>query len=54
MFAGEYIQYNTHTQYRFRILHLSTTGTVAAGGGGDVGDIALGPGETRNQFSSFS
>ena len=54
MFAEEYIQYNTHTQYRFRILHLSTTGTVAAGAGGDVRDIALGPGETRNQFSSFS
>ena len=54
MFAEGYIHYNTHTQYRFRILHLSTTGTVAAGGGGDVAGIALGPGETRNQFSFFS
>ena len=51
MFAEEYIHYNKHTQYRYLILHLGTTDTAAAGGGGDVRDIALGLRETRNHFS---
>lgn len=53
MFAKEYIHYNKHTQYRFVILHLSTLGTAASGGGGDVRDIVLGLGETRNHLFFF-
>ena len=51
MFAEEHIHYNEHTHYRFGILHLSTTDTAVAGGGGDVRDVALELGQTRNYFS---
>ena len=50
MFVEGHIHYNSDTQYRFGITYLRTTGLVAVVSWVYVGVVALGLGETKNNF----